>query len=309
MTINATDFREGLLSAGLLLDGGAPGLYHRSDTFEAVVRSVEGFVRHAGRDERARRLFFAPVVAISTLEGSGYVSSFPNLLGTVSSFNGDDARLVELHRRLADGTGWLEMFSPTEVGLGSAACHPLFPTLAGTVVPETGLTFEVQAFCFRHEPSDVPSRMQSFRQQEFVFVGAPDAALDFRDRWLTRAVGMLGSLGLPVESVEANDPFFGRAGRLLAAGQMEKKLKFEVVSPLSLESPTAIASANYHEDHFGSVFDVRRADGDVAHSACIGFGLERIALALLFHHGLDVASWPTSLTESLGLGTAAEPRG
>ena len=33
-------------------------------------------------------------------------------------------------------------------------------------------------------------------------------------------------------------------------------------------------------------------DGDVAHSACVGFGLERIALALFKTHGLDAARWP-----------------
>ena len=34
-------------------------------------------------------------------------------------------------------------------------------------------------------------------------------------------------------------------------------------------------------DHFGINYDIRTNDGEVAHSACVGFGLERIALALL----------------------------
>jgi hypothetical protein len=51
-------------------------------------------------------------------------------------------------------------------------------------------------------------------------------------------------------------------------------------------------------------------DGSVAHSACIGFGLERIALALLFKHGIDVDSWPAEIREALSLARdvhSAEP--
>jgi seryl-tRNA synthetase len=299
--MNSQEFRQGLLESRLLYDGGAPGLYHRSDCFEDVVRSVEDYVSLAGHDENTPKLFFSPVVPVTTLKGSGYVDSFPNLLGTVNSFSGDDASLATLRQRLADDDEWLELFSPTEVGLCSAACHPLYPLLVGSPLPATGLTFEVQASCFRHEPSSEPARMQSFRQHEFVFVGTADAALSHRDHWLGRAQRLLSDLGLPIDSVEANDPFFGRSGRLLAAGQVEKKLKFEAVTPLSGASPNAIASANYHEDHFGTAYDLRLPDRSVAHSACFGFGLERISLALFFHHGFEVDSWPAEVKERLTL--------
>ena len=40
----------------------------------------------------------------------------------------------------------------------------------------------------------------------------------------------------------------------------------------------------------------------VAHTACVGFGLERITLALLRHHGLDLAAWPEAVRDlALGL--------
>jgi hypothetical protein len=54
-------------------------------------------------------------------------------------------------------------------------------------------------------------------------------------------------------------------------------------------------SCNCHRDHFGLNFGITSADGEVAHSACVGFGMERIALGLLKHHGLDVNGWPASL--------------
>ena len=36
--------------------------------------------------------------------------------------------------------------------------------------------------------------------------------------------------------------------------------------------------------------------------ACVGFGLERIALALFKTHGLQIAKWPGEVRDVLGLG-------
>jgi seryl-tRNA synthetase len=307
--MNSEEFLAGLLSSRLLYEAGALGLYHHSGLFEELVRAVEAYVSTDGHDESAPKFFFSPVVPLTILERSGYVRSFPNLLGTINSFGGGDAELVDLGQRLNDSDKWLELFSPTEVGLCPAACHPLYPLLVGSPIPDPGLQFEVQSSCFRNEPSLEPARLQSFRMHEFVFVGAAEAALAHRDLWLGRAQEMLGDLGLSVASVEANDPFFGRPGRLLAAGQIEKKLKFEVVAPLSGVAPNAIASANYHEDHFGEAYNLRLEDGSVAHSACFGFGLERITLALLFRHGFEVASWPAEIRDRLNIQQSRAPKG
>ena len=59
-------------------------------------------------------------------------------------------------------------------------------------------------------------------------------------------------------------------------------------------------SFNYHEDHFGSKFDIKTSAGEVAHTACLGFGFERITLALFKTHGLRVANWPEPVRKVLG---------
>ena len=88
----------------------------------------------------------------------------------------------------------------------------------------------------------------------------------------------------------------------MAATQKEQTLKFELVAAVATpEKPTAITSCNCHLDHFGRNFGIRTADGEVAHSACIGFGLERIALALFKTHGFDPAKWPSEVKRILEL--------
>jgi hypothetical protein len=61
----------------------------------------------------------------------------------------------------------------------------------------------------------------------------------------------------------------------------------------------AIASANYHKDHFGETFEFT-CDGAVGQTACMAFGMERIALALINRHGPRLAEWPVDVLALLG---------
>ena len=64
-------------------------------------------------------------------------------------------------------------------------------------------------------------------------------------------------------------------------------------------SPTAICSFNYHQDKFGQAFGIHSADGEVAHTACLGFGMERVTMALFVAHGYVPAKWPLAVRERL----------
>jgi seryl-tRNA synthetase len=142
--------------------------------------------------------------------------------------------------------------------------------------------------------------MQSFRQHDLVYVGDATRATEHRDRWLQLGYDIFVELGLDVEIVVANDAFFGRVGRILASNQRSEALKYEIVTPInSSENPTAIASSNSHLDHFGQPFGILTAEGEVAHSCCFGFGLDRITLALLRTHGLRVEEWPRTIRDRL----------
>ena len=239
----------------------------------------------------AERLHFPPLIPRRLLERTGYLDSFPHLAGTLFSFTGSEAQARELGRRAKDGEPWSELVTQTDVALTPAACYPVYPTLEGRLA-EAGRTLEVQNHCFRHEPSGDPARLQLFRMHEVIRVGRPESVLAWRVAWLERSLGLLASLGLEARAVHASDPFFGRAGKMLAASQKEQGFKFEIVVPIASDEPTAICSFNYHQEHFGKLFAISLPDGSSAHSACLGFGLERVVLALLRRHGLDPREWP-----------------
>jgi seryl-tRNA synthetase len=135
--------------------------------------------------------------------------------------------------------------------------------------------------------------------REYVRIGQPDTVRTWRSGWLDRGLEMMQALELNVHIALANDPFFGRTGRMLAANQREQELKYELVVPItSEENPTAVLSFNYHQELFGNLYGIRVA-GDVAHTGCVGFGMERVALALLKTHGLDPQEWPKQVRSRL----------
>jgi seryl-tRNA synthetase len=109
-------------------------------------------------------------------------------------------------------------------------------------------------------------------------------------------------LGLPWRIDTASDPFFGRGGKLMAMSQVEQALKFELLIPVrSAEEPTACMSFNYHRDHFGTTWNLRTESGEVAHTGCVAFGIDRLTLALFATHGLDLPHWPVAVRKALAL--------
>jgi seryl-tRNA synthetase len=291
--------RRDLIDAGLVIDAGVDGIYGRSDAYEEIVSGVMSLTTRTGQVDAATPLHFPPVIPRALLVQTDYLKSFPDLVGSVDTFRGDDRLHAELLSMLERGQDWTSALVPAEVVLRPAACHPLYPLCTGRL-PEGGRRFEVHGWCFRCEPSLDPARMQAFRMHEFVYVGEPGEATAHRDRWLIRGEHMLKSLGLDIDVVVANDPFFGRVGKVLAVNQRDEALKLEFVCPItSDEAPTAITSVNRHQDHFGVNFQIECADGSVAHSSCFAMGADRTALALLATHGLDPKQWPSSVRSVL----------
>jgi seryl-tRNA synthetase len=60
-------------------------------------------------------------------------------------------------------------------------------------------------------------------------------------------------------------------------------------------------SFNYHRDHFGLTWDIKDASGEPAHTGCVAFGMDRLAVAMFHTHGTDLAEWPAKVRELLGL--------
>ncbi|MBV9736118.1 MAG: amino acid--[acyl-carrier-protein] ligase [Acidisphaera sp.] len=290
-----------LVAGGLLIPTGVDGLYGSGAALERVLDGLDALITRAGEADRPERVRFPPGASRSDFEASEYLKGFPHFAGTVHSFCGDERAHREVLRCVEVGEDWTVGQRATDIVLTPAACYPVYPMLARRgPMPAEGCLVDVLSWCFRREPSNEPTRMQMFRMREYVRIGSPEQVAAFRERWLERGQALVAALGLPHAIDLANDPFFGRVGRLLADNQRAQQLKFELLIEVNgTGAPTACLSFNYHLDHFGQIWRLALPDGTVAHTGCVAFGMERIALALFRHHGFDLAHWPETVRRVL----------
>ncbi|MFI4994694.1 MAG: amino acid--[acyl-carrier-protein] ligase [Hyphomicrobiales bacterium] len=294
---------EDELRAALFHEMSVEGVYARTALYEEVVERLSSFITRR-REPKTEVMRFPPVMSRRHLEKAGYLKSFPNLLGCVCALHGADADIHSAVRRFEAGGDWTSSLAPADLVLTPAACYPVYPLAAGRgPVPKGGLRFDVACDCFRREPSRSIDRLQSFRMREYVCIGSPDEVNAFRERWIERGLEMASELMLPCKIDQASDPFFGRTGQMMAISQLQQSLKFELLVPLrSAERPTACMSFNNHRDHFGEVWGLRNHAGELSHTGCAAFGMDRLAVALFWTHGLDIEAWPASVREALALG-------
>lgn len=277
---------------------GADGVYARTGLYEGVVEALTALISKS-RPAGAEIFRFPPVMTRAMIERSGYLKSFPNLLGCMSCMSGTTNEILNA----VNSDDWTQGLSVGDLVLSPASCYPVYPIAAERgPVPDEGYIFDVGCDCFRREPSKDLDRLQSFRMREYVRVGTPEQILSFRTEWVERARAIADSLELPHTMELASDPFFGRGGQIMAMSQVEQQLKFELCIPvISDEKPTACMSFNYHQDHFGEVWDMRGHDGVPSHTGCVAFGMDRLAVAMFATHGTDIEAWPVSVRGVLGV--------
>lgn len=291
--------RDALRDAGHLLPGARPGIDGHGPEFEAVVDGIwRAYVDRAPAGTPV--MAFGPLIDAAQFTATDYPRSFPHLVGEVEVFDGGDAEHRALIRDIDAGADWTAHFVPSGMTFVPATCENVYPRYAGTLEQPTIVA--CRSWCFRHEPSDDPMRMVSFRICEYVYLGSAEGAESFRADWLGLLVDFFADLGLEVASDLASDPFFGRIGVMLAANQRRSGMKNEISISLYPDRRTAISSVNMHRTHFADSFGIRQADGEPAHTACAGFGIERVAIALFAAHGMATVDWPAPVRRALRLG-------
>lgn len=290
------------IAAGLFRPMGVDGVYARTALYTNLVEKLEQYITRQ-RDPAAEVMRFPPVMSRRQLEKSGYLKSFPNLLGCVCALHGSEASIRSAVDRYDEGGDWTTSVTSSDLVLSPAACYPVYPIAAARgPMPAGGLQFDIEADVFRHEPSQSLDRLQSFRMREFVRIGSPQEILAFRESWMAKAPQLAADLSLPFNIDVANDPFFGRVGQIMAVSQRQQALKFEMLIPYYPEaSPTACMSFNYHREHFGQVWGIHDDAGELAHTSCVAFGIDRLAVALFANHGLDPGKWPAVTKAALAL--------
>src|SRR2546425_603816 len=83
-------YQKELVDAGLLIPLGIPGVYGRSGVFEGVVEKFEQYVSRVGAPLKAEVMKFPPLLARSHYLATDHIQNFPQLMGSVHTFAGNE---------------------------------------------------------------------------------------------------------------------------------------------------------------------------------------------------------------------------
>lgn len=126
------------LAGALFHAMGADGVYARTALYESVIQGLSALI-DTHREDGCEVMRFPPVMSRAILERSGYLDSFPNLLGCVCGLHGSERDVLQTVADFKAGKqDWTEHTTASELVLSPAACYPLYPIVAerGDLPPE-----------------------------------------------------------------------------------------------------------------------------------------------------------------------------
>ncbi|MEV6684103.1 hypothetical protein AB0N28_01975 [Streptomyces sp. NPDC051130] len=302
-----TDTFEKLLAEGVVHESG-PGQVALGTPALTALDALDSLLREIVHEEfGAREYRYPTLLPVTALHRSGYLSSFPQHLMFAARLEGDVdtyrvfAEEAVAHRSIGDRV--LDRCAPVDRCLPPTMCYHTFDQFAGTTLPHENTVVTAKGGSFRHEARyhRTMERLADFTIRETVFLGTAEFVREARDRFRLRAVELVERLDLAGRCEVASDPFFaGAATAAQVSSQRLLELKHELHLDVGAGESISVGSFNLHEKHFGDAFGIKGPDGGTVHSACVGFGLERLTYALLCQYGWNVDDWPAPLKERCG---------
>ena len=270
-----------LRSRGELWDAG-PGLVGLRGDALATLRRIDDQLAALCATETADEWRVPAAMPLAVLERAGYFASFPQWLTLASHLTDDEATLERVATSASPARCAAECAEPAAAALPPAVCYHVYAALAGSTIDATRV-ITAQGCCWRHEGDcfEPLARGWAFTMRELVCIGSEEECAAFCERGIRMAQQLADAVGVGGVLAVAEDPFFAPTARGRALLQRLKALKHELRLFVGDGETTAASSFNLHERFFGEAFDIRLANGQPAHTACVAFGLERWLLATL----------------------------
>ncbi|AKU98692.1 Archaeal seryl-tRNA synthetase-related sequence [Labilithrix luteola] len=274
----------------------AGGAYALRRFLDEAVRDVAK-TRFSAEDEDHPALLDTEV-----LVRCGYFRSFPHSVCFASHFV-EDFDAIESFRAANAESDTLAVPEPSalthsDAVLRPAVCLPVYRELEGASLPPGGITITTSGKAFRYESRNMAGlkRLWDFSMREIVFVGSAEDVEGQRTRMIEAVTSLMDAWDLGGRLVAASDPFFATVRGAKALWQRSRAAKYEMMVEAGPEA-IAAGSINFAGTLFGDAFGIRTNEGEIATTACVGFGLERLVLALFSQHGFARERWPGVLRE------------
>jgi len=261
-----------------------------------VFRGLDDLFRSWGEKQSATEEFFPISVKTKSLERAGYFKTFAQHAFFVSPLE----LSIPALKSAVDGDVQPHLQSPEWV-LSPTVCHHCFEALSDNA-HHSHQTITALNQCSRYEVHDTGGlkRLRHYWMREIIFLrSAPEETQSALDDVLKLTTDLLRRWGVFFQVKSASDPFFLDSGTGKRMFQTALLMKRELVLPVEGKS-IACASFNNHMKTLTEAFDITAEDGEIA-SGCVGWGYDRLILALFSQFGPECSDWPSQVREDLDL--------
>ncbi|MDQ1024736.1 seryl-tRNA synthetase [Streptomyces umbrinus] len=307
------DTFDSMLEQGMATQSGE-GQFGFGEPFIALTSHLDSlFQAAAQRSFGALEQQYPSLIPTEVLARSGYLASFPQFLVFAGRLHGELDSYKDFVEQVSGPTAAEDAGATvsravadhsTHLGytLSPAVCYHVYEQRAGKCLDADLVSVTARGRCFRHESRYHRSleRLWEFTMREVVFIGSDDHVTDARSSFMREVFAIVEELGLAGHAETASDPFFCNARTAEKIWtQRLMQLKYELILPVAGGRSVAAVSFNAHGSALGEAFSIRTPDGEIAHTGCVAFGLERFAYAFVCQHGLHPSGWPVSVRNSV----------
>lgn len=284
------------------------GLIGLSGSFLKLFRFFEAEFLRLSREFGAAEHHYPSMIPSSVLAEVKYFGHFPQHVTFCSHLPGHMPLLESLtHGETGSDESDPDLIKPLlespRHALIPGVCFPCYRQFRGiTLQPDEVKTLTMQGHVYRYEGANFRplTRGWDFTVRDIVFFGAHEDMVGLRNRVMDRTIDLCRELDLAVTIELANDPFFLDANRDKTIYQRMGEVKYELLFQLPYRGEALAASSfNLHRDFYTSIYDTRQAGGQVAESACMGFGVDRWVYGFLSQKGFDQEHWPERVKSHL----------
>lgn len=278
-----------LVRAGMVIDFGEGHIAYRG-LFRELVERLDAALQAIAAERHAEAVDLPDMLPLAAVHTAGAFEQHAHDLFFAAPLV-SDLDCIDAFRRDAATSGRPpsnDALAPPRYCLKTSACAPLYPALAHTEFAAPA-QFTMLGRCTRHEANTAISceRLTEFRMREIVFVGGEDGAAEFERFSLQVFRDLIECFDLRADIRTASDSFFLASYSQYRFMQLAGSEKYEArIFIPDTHADIAVGSFNHHRRFFGRRFGLTYR-GAPAVTACIGFGLERLAYGILCQSGID----------------------
>ena len=275
------------------------GIFVYKEPISKLIKFLDySIVKFFSQPFKAQEEIYPNSIKIESLIKTNHVNSFPEHL----LFNChllEDIETINHFVKSSDKSEYLSkknILSKIKLIQNPSTCYHCYASKENQYF-DKNQTFTAVSKCNRYEASNHSKigRMQEFSLREVIFLGSPDFIKKTRFKTIKLLNKFVSEWMIEGELITANDPFFTNDFETKASFQLSFDMKYEYKAKLPYQKNSlAIMSSNIHGTTFSKNFNLK-SKKNIIHTGCLGFGLERLALAIIAQHGYKSNNWPKKM--------------